>query len=142
MGWMWYKRKDGEEKHIAFSGDVDWCVKYKEEFDMYEPPYFMFIDKVNGDYFALYEPKSLQFKDKRDEPISKEEYKKIEDIALPLLQKYNPEIVNGDKEYMVAYSICNKIFGEGDHFDIGDVFYLFDFDINSYTSDGAYGICR
>lgn len=93
----------GKEKHQAFTGNIDWCVKYKDMFDRYAPPYYMFINKKTDKEYALYEPKSKQFKNTKDVGISKEEYEPIKDIAEPLIKKNNPEIFEYENK------ISNKI---------------------------------
>ena len=60
----WLSEED--DKHICFSGDVDWCVKYRSYFDQYKPPYFYFMEKKTGKEFALMHIESSQLKDIKD----------------------------------------------------------------------------
>jgi hypothetical protein len=115
----------GKEKHQAFTGNIDWCVKYKNMFDDYKPPYYMFVDKKNDKEFALYEPKSKQFKDVHDTAITKEDYEKIKDIAEPLIRKFNPDVFEKEKEYslveLIGFDIIKRMGGDDE---IDDVSYV------------------
>lgn len=75
------------KKHFCFSGNVDWCVKYKPTFEDYNPPYYYFLRKADGKEFALMHINSAQLKDISDRPIDYDDYMKIKDIILPILKK-------------------------------------------------------
>lgn len=78
---------EDKPKHFCFTGDVDWCVKYQEAFDEYEPPYYYFLDKSNGKEFALMHIDSLQIKNIRDAALDKNSFLAIKDIVVNILSK-------------------------------------------------------
>jgi len=97
----------GQEKHFCFSGDVDWCVKYKNYFDGYNPPYYYFLEKATGKEFALLHIPSLQIKDIRDSALKAEDFMKIKDIVIPILVKSEMPYDNldyGDSDFSVILS--------------------------------------
>lgn len=75
--------KETGPKHICFTGDVDWCVKYKEPFDEYSPPYFIFVDH-NYKPVYLYHKESGQFKDVKDRVVK--DSQKLDEVY-PILEK-------------------------------------------------------
>ena len=79
---------DEDNKHICFSGDVDWCVKYKSYFERYNPPYYYFMEKATGKEYALMHIGSSQLKDIRDTPLSVNEVEPVQDLIYPILKKY------------------------------------------------------
>lgn len=98
--------EDDDSKHLCFSGDVDWCVKYKGYFDQYQPPYFYFMEKATGKEFALMHVGSSQLKNIRDLGLSYQDAEKIKDIIYPILKKYsegeNVISFNGDFEVLMS----------------------------------------
>lgn len=102
--------EDDDGKHLCFSGDVDWCVKYRDYFDQYKPPYFYFMEKATGKEFALMHVGSSQLKDVRDMPLSYQDAEKIKDIIYPILKKYS----EGDKviSFTGDFEVLMSLFGE------------------------------
>lgn len=105
----WLSEGD-DEKHLCFSGDVDWCVKYKSYFDDYKPPYYYFMEKATGKEFALMHVGSSQLKNIRDEHLSYQDADKIKDIIYPILKKYS----EGDNvvHFSGDFEVLMNIFGE------------------------------
>lgn len=102
----WLSEGD-DGKHLCFSGDVDWCVKYRDYFDQYKPPYFYFMEKATGKEFALMHIGSSQLKDVRDMPLSHQDAEKIKDIIYPILKKYSEgeNIISFTGDFEVIWSI-------------------------------------
>lgn len=69
-----------DNKHIAFQGNVNWCVKYEEHFNDHEPPYFMFIEKDTGKEYALFHKESTQLKNVKNKEITLKELEPIYDL--------------------------------------------------------------
>lgn len=106
----WVEGKDN--KHFCFSGNVDWCVKYKQYFDNYEPPYYYILDKDTGTEYALMHLGSQQLKNIRDTPLDEKEFAPIADIVLPVVESYLTQVrdeLTGDFKVIIDYSRHNSI---------------------------------
>lgn len=91
---MYYidKWEQGEgDKHICFSGKVEWCVRAKQYFDQYKPPYYYILSKLDGREYALMHLDSNQLKNVKDNRLTLEEFNPIADIILPVMEKYLSE---------------------------------------------------
>ncbi len=106
----WIEGKDN--KHFCFSGNVDWCVKYKKYFDNYEPPYYYILSKDTGTEYALMHLGSQQLKNTKDNPLTDKEFEPIANLILPTVESYlktkNDEI-KGDFKVIIDYSRHNSI---------------------------------
>lgn len=106
------------KKHFCFNGDVDWCVKYRPAFENYKPPYYYFLNKVDGKEFALMHVNSLQLKDVRDNTLNEADYLKIQDIIVPILLKSDIPLDDfSETDFPVVIENLdianfNKIFGD------------------------------
>lgn len=78
--------KETGPKHICFTGNVDWCVKYKTAFNSYGVPYFLFVNH-RFEPIYLYHKDSGQFKNVNDEPAGNdaigEVFQILETLGLP-----------------------------------------------------------
>ena len=97
----WLGSNDSD-KHFCFQGDVDWCVKYKQYFDDYQPPYYYILSKDTGKEYALMHLGSMQLKNIRDNALSFDEFAPIADIVLPIVENSDCGI-SGDFEVIGDY---------------------------------------
>lgn len=97
------KDKSNKPKHFCFSGNVDWCIKYRPAFEEHNPPYYYFLDKSNGDEFALLHIPSLQLKDINDNALKKEDFLKIKDMVVEIISSSMIEIITswGETDFSV-----------------------------------------
>ena len=90
----WVEGKDN--KHICFQGDIDWCVKFKNYFSQYKPPYYYILQKSTGKEYALLHLESAQLKNIRDLGLTDEEYLPVKDLVEDILIKYDDALENID----------------------------------------------
>lgn len=114
--WESKESDDYGAKHFCFSGKVDWCVKYRDAFDQYEPPYYYFLSKEDGSEFALMHIKSMQLKDTSDSPLTRAKYLQIKDIVWDIIKD---EDVKFEEDFVVIIDSMSQdefksLVGEGE----------------------------
>ena len=119
-GFKLYKVNSWEEGKVAFKGS-GWCVKHKNHFNNYKPPYFM-VATSDDKRYALMHNDSKQVKDVHDNSLTIDKAKPIKKFILELWPKFEyssdllyladlwPEAIDEIKKnkywaYMYAYDI-------------------------------------